>query len=134
MGDETQRYARVPAATGRAGWQRTSPHTATAGQLEGRGASQAAALADLGSKLEAMAGRAAGEPSVWWDADNAVLWVAVPDAAHGGHHAYPVKFPDGTQAPSRSVCVTSGAADAADALRNCIGIAEVRKSARPANC
>lgn len=80
-----QRYAKVPAATGRATWHRDAKHTATSGFLQGQGTSQAAALADLGAKLAAMASRAMQDPCLAWDAANSVLWVAVTDPATGGH-------------------------------------------------
>jgi hypothetical protein len=93
---DATRYARVPAELSRAGWQRTAAHVATAGQVTGRGTSQAAALADLGASLEAMAGRARTEPAFWWDADNQGLHVVVPDAVTGDSVAYMVMFDAGT--------------------------------------
>lgn len=79
------RYAKVPAATGRASWHKDAPHTATSGQLQGQGTSQGAALADLAARLGAMAERAMQDPCLWWDAANSVLWIAVTDPATGGH-------------------------------------------------
>lgn len=127
---EQQRFARVPAEMGRAGWQRTAPHTATTGQLAGQGESQAEALADLARLLEATAHRAHETPAFWWDADNRVLWVTVPDAVSGGCTAYPVHM-DG-EVPTVSGGVSSYAAPAAVAMAQSVGIVPVGPPARRA--
>jgi hypothetical protein len=88
--DTPQRYAKVPAATGRATWSPKSEHTATAGALTGRGTSQAAALADLATALTAMAGRACDDPCLWYDESGQRLWIAFPDAVTGDHLALTV--------------------------------------------
>lgn len=87
-----QRYARVPAATGRASWRKDAAHTATAGHLQGTGTSQAAALESLASLLSAMAGRANQDPCLWWDQGNRVLFIAFPDPVTGDHSAVTVHF------------------------------------------
>lgn len=84
-----QRYARVPAELGRGGWQRNASHTATVGQVQGRGTSQASALDDVAGQLAAMAARAHEAPSFWAD-DQGALWVAVPDLRDGGSTSYRV--------------------------------------------
>lgn len=101
---------------------------AEAGQLTGRGASQAAALADLGSQLAAMASRAQEAPAFWWDADNRVLWVTVPDVVSGGCTAYPVHL-DG-EVPTTSGGVSSYAAGASEAMARSVGIVPVGPPAR----
>lgn len=127
---DQQRYARVPAALGRAGWQPTAAHTATTGQLAGRGKSQAEALADLARLLEEAAHRVREAPAFWWDADNRVLWVTVPDAVHGGCTAYPVHM-DG-EVPTTSGGVTTYEAPAAAAMAQSVGIVPVGPPARRA--
>lgn len=122
------RYARVPAELGRDGWQRTAGRTATAGSVTGRGASDAAALDDLGALLAAMASRARQEPSFWWDADNACLHVAVPDPVDGGHTGYIVRMTDA--GPVRSQCTSSGSAPAAEALTTAVGVTRVERERR----
>lgn len=120
------RLAKVRAAMGRAGWQRTAPHTATAGRVTGRGPSQQAALDDLGAKLAAACERDAGsdgKPSFAWDADNECLWVAVPDVMHGGHTAYIVNMRHGN--PALSPCVMSGNEPASEAFTGCLGFTPV---------
>jgi hypothetical protein len=90
---ESQRYARVPAETGRASWRKDAGHTATVGRVQGQGASQAKALDNLASLLTQAAGREATDsPSAWWDEANAVLWVAVPDVMHGGHTSFNIRM------------------------------------------
>lgn len=101
---ESQRYARVPAELSRAGWQRGSAHVATAGEVTGRGTSQAAALADLGEALTAMASRANDQPAFWSD-DQGGLWVAVPDMRDGGSTSYRVSGV--TAAPDATARLTS---------------------------
>lgn len=125
---DQQRYARVPATVRAASWHKHADQLAEAGQLTGRGASQAAALADLGSQLAAMAGRAHEAPAFWWDAANRVLWVTVPDAVSGGCTAYPVHF-DG-EVPTTSGGVSSYAAPAAVAMAQSVGIVPVGPPAR----
>lgn len=118
-----QRHARVPAELSREGWQRTAGHAATAGQVTGRGTSGAAALADLGSALEAMASRAYAEPAFWWDADNGCLHVITPDHVSGGHFAHIVVMTDA--GPYVSTGTSSGAAPAGEALATAVGLERV---------
>jgi hypothetical protein len=84
---ESQRYAKVPAELSKAAWPPKSPHAARAGVFRGEGSSQAAALADLGGQLEAMAARAMARPS-FWAGDQDDLWIAVPDPVTGGSVSY----------------------------------------------
>jgi hypothetical protein len=118
-----QRHAKVPAELSRAGWQRTAAHVATAGQVTGRGTSDAAALADLGGALAAMAGRARVEPAFWWDADNQGLHVVVPDAVTGDSAAYMILIADGTA--RLSVCTTGMAGPPSEALATAVGLERV---------
>lgn len=120
---DQQRYARIPATVRAASWHKNADVLAEAGQLTGRGTSQAAALADLGSQLAAMASRAQEAPAFWWDAANRVLWVTVPDAVHGGCTAYPVHM-DG-EVPTTSGGVSSYAAGATVAMAASVGIVPV---------
>ena len=122
MADQ-QRYARVPATVRPASWHKNAPMVAEAGQLAGQGTNIAAALADLGSQLAAMASRAQEAPAFWWDAANRVLWVTVPDAVSGGCTAYPVHF-DG-EVPTASGGVSSYAASAAVAMARSVGIVPI---------
>jgi hypothetical protein len=121
MSGQAPRYARVPAETGRAGWQRDAEHTATAGALQGRGTSQAGALAALGEALAAMASRASDAPMFGWDAPNRTLWVAVPDAHHGGSVHYIVHF-DESGNPSVSGSTTLDRSPAREAWQSSEGI------------
>jgi hypothetical protein len=118
-----QRHARVPAELSREGWQRTAGHAAAAGQVTGRGTSDAAALADLGSALEAMASRAYAEPAFWWDAANRQLHVVTPDHVSGGHHSYIVRMTDA--GPVQSRCTSSGSAPVGEALSTAVGMTRV---------
>ena len=86
---ESQRYARIPAELGRAGWQRDSAHVATVGGVQGRGTSVQAALDDVSGHLAEMAGRANGQPAFWSD-DQGGLWVVIPDMRDGGSISYRV--------------------------------------------
>lgn len=96
MTTDTPRYARVQATMGREGWRRDALHTARLGGLTGRGTSQAAALADLASLISDACQRgdtshAGGDAVTFkYDADNARLWIAVPDVLHGGATEYAV--------------------------------------------
>jgi hypothetical protein len=121
---DQQRFARVPASVRPASWHKSADTLAEAGQLTGRGTSQAAALADLGSQLAAMAGRAHEAPAFWWDADNRVLWVTVPDAVQGGCTAYPVHM-DGEVPTTAGGGVSSYAAPAGTAMAQSVGIVPV---------
>lgn len=120
---DQQRYARVPAEVRPASWHKSADTLAEAGQLTGRGTSQAAALSDLGSQLAAMAGRAHEAPAFWWDAANRVLWVTVPEAVQGGCTAYPVHLAG--EVPTTSSGVSSYAAPAATAMARSVGIVPV---------
>jgi hypothetical protein len=120
---DAPRYARVPAELSRAGWQRTAAHVATAGQVTGRGTSDAAALADLGESLTAMAGRLRPGPAFWWDADNQGLHVVVPDPVTGDSVAYMVMIADGTA--RLSVCTTGMVGPPSDALATAVGLERV---------
>jgi hypothetical protein len=120
---EVQRYAKVPAQTGRAGWQRTSEHTATAGSLQGRGTSIAAALESLGAQLTAMASRADVPPAFYWDADNQALHIAVPNPVTGDHVSYIVTVLDGEA--RLSTCTTSGGGAPDTAFEHAIGMERV---------
>lgn len=128
MMPDQQHYARVPAEMGREGWRPRSAHTATTGQLAGRGRSQAEALADLARQLEVTAHRVREAPSFWWDADNSVLWVTVPDAVNGGCMAYPVHMAG--EVPTTGGGVTSYAAPASAAMAQSVGIVPVGPPAR----
>jgi hypothetical protein len=132
----TQRYARVPATVDLAGWQRHAGYKATAGGLEARASSQAGALAELGDLITQACQRAGGQladgrydgVTFRYDADNRMLWVAVPDVAHGGHHAYTVRLTaDGR--PYAPHGGHSGTAAARDALADAVGIAPVPEQA-----
>ena len=120
------RYARVIAEMRRAGWSRKSDHVAECGQLQGRGASIADALTDLGDQLTAMAGRANTAPAIWWDADNACLHIVTPDTVTGGHHAWIVAM--GETGPRLSMGTSSGVAPVADALATSVGLERVTGS------
>jgi hypothetical protein len=120
---EAPRYARVPATMGRAGWARCADHTADAGQVTGRGASQAKALDNLGSQLTAMAARARTEPAFWWDADNHGLHIVVPDAVTGDSVAYMVMIDNGQA--RLSVCTTGMAGSPDVALAHAVGLERV---------
>jgi hypothetical protein len=129
MTGDARRYARVPAAMGRAGWRRDAEHTASAGQLTGRGTSQQTALDDLSGQLEAMAGRALQEPAFWWDADNQALHVVTPDPVTGGHFAWIVRMAgDG---PVLSPGMSCGKAPVGDALTTAVGMERVPRGRRP---
>lgn len=119
-----QRYAKVPAATGHATWSPKSDHTATAGHVTGRGTSQAAALADLGAALTAMASRAGSEPALWWDAVNRVLCIAVPDAVTGGHSSVTVSMSGDVP---RITCTGAGDGDAYHAYASAEGMTPVTR-------
>ena len=118
---ESQRYARVPAELSRAGWQRDAAHVATAGTVTGRGTSQAAALADLGGALTAMASRASLAPAFGWDAENRMLWVAVPATRDNGSTHYVIRL-DADGAPTVSDSVTSDSRPARDAWQTAANI------------
>lgn len=120
---EVQRYARVPAELGRAGWQRSAGHTATSGALQGRGTSQASALESLAGQLSAMASRAGTAPAFYWDAGNQALHVAVPDAVTGDHTAYIVMIHDGEA--RLSVCTTGGEGAPENAFASAVGMERV---------
>ena len=123
-----QRYARVPAELSRDGWRRDAGHTATAGQVTGRGDSMSAALEDLGQALAGMAGRVRQEPSFWWDEANGQLHVAVPDPVDGGHASYIVRMAG--DAPALSGCRSYGSAPADDALSTAVGVVRVQDERR----
>lgn len=125
---DAQRHARVPAEMSRDGWARSAGHVATAGGVTGRGKSAAAALDDLAAALGAMAGRAAEEPTFWWDADNRALHVAVPDVRDGGHSAYIVMMTD--TGPYASMCKSAGCAPASEALTSATGMERVPQGRR----
>jgi hypothetical protein len=125
---DSQRYGRVPAELGRAGWQRTAAHTATAGTVQGTGTSQQKALDDLGTRLAAMAARGSDQPSAWWDDANCTLWVAYPDTVHGGHRAVAVHM-TGASAPLPGTNVyagLAGTAPASEAFATSEGMERVR--------
>jgi hypothetical protein len=119
-----QRYAKVKAATGRAGWSKTAEHTATVGHVEGRGTSQAAALDNLAALLAGMAERNGADPALWWDADNRVLFIAVTDVVDGGHRAVTV---DMSGDKPRISCTSSGTADAYHAFDSAVGMTAVTR-------
>jgi hypothetical protein len=118
------RYARVRAALGRAGWARTADHTATVGMVTGRGTSDAAALADLGSLLEAMAGRANELPSLWWDESGRTLWVAVGNPLTGDHDAVTV---DMSGDVPRITSTSNGSGPACRAFSGAVGTVPVHR-------
>jgi uncharacterized Zn finger protein (UPF0148 family) len=123
-GHTVQRFAKVPAETGRAGYARTAPHTATAGTVQGRGTSQRAALDDLGTMLTAAMARAGSDtPSFAWDAANQALSVAVPDVMHGGSVTYMVRFDD--NGPLTWFETSGNACEAKDAFATSVGTAIV---------
>jgi hypothetical protein len=119
-----QRYAKVPAATGRASWSPKSEHTATAGTVTGRGTSQSAALADLAAVLLAMAGRAGESPALWWDESGRRLWIAFPDAVTGDHLALTV---DMSGDVPRITSESSGAGPACRAFAGAAGMTAVTR-------
>jgi hypothetical protein len=123
MTDQAQRYAKVPADMSRASWHRNAGHVATAGEVTGRGTSQAAALADLGSALTTMASRASDHPAFWAD-DQGGLWVVIPDALTGGSMSYRVSgvtvSPDATAYPAGS-----NAASAEEAHATAVGMTRI---------
>lgn len=130
---DTQRYARVPATMGREGWHRDAPHTATLGALTGRGTSQAGALADLGSLIIAACQRGASVPvdgvTFAYDADNANLWIAVPDVLHGGASEYVVDCSGDVPANPHGGGSRTGMAR--DAFATAVGMAPLPDRAAP---
>lgn len=123
---ETQRYARVPAELGRAGWRRDAPHTAECGSVRGSGKSVAAALADLGSQLETIAKAARTDPTFWHDADNGLLTVAVPQADGESWVSYTVRLGQ-ESGPVLATGTTHGGGDVREAYANAIGYARVER-------
>ena len=131
---DTQKHARVPATMGREGWRRNALHTATAGGLTGRGTSQAKALDDLARLISEACQRGAyraGADGVTfaYDADNANLWVAVPDVLHGGATEYVVDCSG--QAPANPHGGGSRTGTARDAFTHSVGMAPLADRAAP---
>lgn len=122
--EQTQRYAKVPAEMSRAGWQRHAEHVATAGAMQGRASSAAGALASLGEALTAMAGRATDDPMFGWDDANRSLWIAVPNAYHGGSVHYIVHF-DESGNPTVSGSTTLDSSPAREAFGHSANIARL---------
>jgi hypothetical protein len=109
---------------GRESWSSESGHTATVGAVQGRGATAARALDDLGARLTAAASRdASAEPSFWAD-DNGGLWVAVPDVMHGGFRGYRVSGV--TVADNAAAKMTeSSKGDASEAYASAAGMRKI---------
>ena len=116
MATDGQKFARVAAVMSRAGWHRSAEHVATAGNVQGRGTSVAAALESLAASLADMAARVYGAPAFAWDSDNRALWVAVPSALDNGCTHYIVHFDDNGQ-PSVSGSTTSDRSPAREAWK-----------------
>lgn len=127
---DAQRYARVEATMGREGWRRDALHTATISTLTGRGTSQAKALADLGRLITEACKRDLSDGVKFaYDADNANLWVAVPDIMHDGYRGYAVDCSG--QAPAGARLCVNGTGPAREAWTHAVGMAPLADRAAP---